>query len=412
MKATIGIYDLQLRFKGGGNKRTLVMADHLSRGYDVRLFADRPLDLGMFQSYFGVNLSRVDIVVLKKPHRLLDVAWRLLRRKRMKRLSEQVSHFHQIQALKLDVFINNSYGDDLICPAPRGIYMCMFPPAAWPPADKNKGWLPRAYHSFMDRAEKSMLGRRTRDALGSYSIVTANSCYTAEWIEKLWGLHSKVVYSVCDDMGPAARKEKIILNVGRFAANAAGNYYKRQEVLLDVFKGLTDLHRDGWQLHFAGSIARDNALSRLTRELVEAAKGYPVVFHFNADLDALRTLYRKAAIYWHATGYGVSVRPELQEHFGLTTVEAMSAGAVPVVIDSGGQRETVTHGVDGLRWNDLASLVAQTRLLISDAQLLNRLSRQAVLASANFSRAAFTARMDQIIESLLSADATSPGISG
>ena len=38
------------------------------------------------------------------------------------------------------------------------------------------------------------------------------------------------------------------------------------------------------------------------------------------------------------------------EHFGITTVEAMAAGCVPVVIDKADQREIVRHVTDGYRW--------------------------------------------------------------
>ncbi|MEI6256489.1 MAG: glycosyltransferase [Planctomycetota bacterium] len=55
------------------------------------------------------------------------------------------------------------------------------------------------------------------------------------------------------------------------------------------------------------------------------------------------------------------LNPSSQEHFGQTTVEALSAGVVPVVIDTGGQRETVEPGRNGFRWNTLEELATQTR---------------------------------------------------
>jgi glycosyltransferase involved in cell wall biosynthesis len=79
----------------------------------------------------------------------------------------------------------------------------------------------------------------------------------------------------------------------------------------------------------------------------------------------------------------------------------MSAGAVPIVINSGGQRETVTHAIDGFLWNELSSLADQTVQLINDPHLLDRLSRQAMSSSARFSRAAFNNNMDTIIRRLI-----------
>jgi hypothetical protein len=45
--------------------------------------------------------------------------------------------------------------------------------------------------------------------------------------------------------------------------------------------------------------------------------------------------------YWHATGYSYSTEkhPGVQEHFGMTTVEAMSADTAPVPINSGGRSD-------------------------------------------------------------------------
>ena len=122
----------------------------------------------------------------------------------------------------------------------------------------------------------------------------------------------------------------------------------------------------------------------------------------------MRDLYRRAAIYWHATGYGFPADdyPARQEHFGITTVEAMSAGAVPVVNGSGGQKEIVTHGVDGLCWDEPTELLSQTRRLVNDADLRGRLSRQAVLSSKRFGREAFNASVDGLVGRLLSADPT------
>ncbi|PYS81532.1 MAG: hypothetical protein DMF67_16315 [Acidobacteria bacterium] len=396
MKIKIGIYNLHMQAKGGGEKRTLALAEHLSRSHRVWLFVKEPPDVAALESYFGVDLSRVSFVILNKERRRAARP----RSARWDALSTSFEHCLRIKSFKLDVFINNSHCSNLPCPAPRGIYMCMFP-YTHPTSSWN---LPRrAYRSFVDRVAERVLGCRVSDFISSYSAITANSRFTAEWVEKMWGLPAEVVYSVCDSMGPPAEKGKIILNVGRFLAGDAGDLYKRQDVLLDAFSRLTDIQRDGWQLHFAGSAARDAGSRALAERLKNAARGLPVFFHFDAGLDALRDLYRHASLYWHATGHGFPARehPLLQEHFGVTTVEAMSAGAVPVVINSGGQREIVTHAADGFLWDEPAALARQTVRLIEDPSLLMRMSRQAVLSSAKFSRAAFNERVDAVIERLM-----------
>jgi glycosyltransferase involved in cell wall biosynthesis len=162
----------------------------------------------------------------------------------------------------------------------------------------------------------------------------------------------------------------------------------------------------GWELHLVGSVARNGASRLRVESLTSEARGLPVFFHFDIDLDDLRGLYRGASVYWHATGYGLpSQRPEGLEHFGMTTVEAMSAGAVPVVIDAGGQTEIVSHAVDGFLWKSLDALRNLTRQLIADDALRTHMSARAVASSARFGRADFNRRMDHIIARLAATEA-------
>ena len=87
-------------------------------------------------------------------------------------------------------------------------------------------------------------------------------------------------------------------------------------------------------------------------------------------------LFASSSIFWVATGLGEDEEkaPWLFEHFGITTVEAMAAGCVPVVIDKAGQREIVRHGTDGYRWTTLAELEALTRMVAGDEALRARLA--------------------------------------
>lgn len=409
MKGKIGIYNLHMRSMGGGEKLTLALAEHLSAGHDVWLFYDEPLDIASLEQFFGVDLSRVSLTPLPPPGRLL----RLAARARGWRVPDfSLHHYLQLRKLGLDIFINNSYASGLACPAARGIFMCMFPhaPAARPPGRS----LPRrAGDALIDWVEQRVTGFAARDVSDSYSTVVAISRYSAEWVGKLWGRRSEIIFPPCEDMGPpAAAKRKSILHVGRFIADTGdkGYHHKGQGVLLETFKGMTGLHRDGWELHLAGSVGVDEESAKYAEALVQSAKGFPVKFHFKAGLEELRNLYREAAIYWHATGFGypASDYPAMQEHFGITTVEAMSAGAVPVVYGSGGQKEIVTHGLDGLCWNDTASLSEQTLGLASDSELRARLSGQAVVSSERFGRQAFAASVDRLVGRLLSGDPARP----
>jgi glycosyltransferase involved in cell wall biosynthesis len=111
----------------------------------------------------------------------------------------------------------------------------------------------------------------------------------------------------------------------------------------------------------------------------------------NVGAAELKRAYERAKIFWHATGYGEDDlrRPDLAEHFGMATAEAMAAGCVPIVINRGGQREIVEHGVNGFLWDTVEELKEYTLRLTHDDRLLTRMSESARRRAQCFSRENF-----------------------
>ena len=85
------------------------------------------------------------------------------------------------------------------------------------------------------------------------------------------------------------------------------------------------------------------------------------------------------------------------EHFGITTVEAMAAGTVPVVTNSGGHLETVILGQSGYLWDSIDQLVKQTVALAKDEPLLHKIARQAQSRSKLFSVNIFNSAFSKLI---------------
>ncbi len=111
-------------------------------------------------------------------------------------------------------------------------------------------------------------------------------------------------------------------------------------------------------------------------------------------------IYSKAKIYWHASGYGedLTLHPDFAEHFGISTVEAMGAGAVPVVINAGGQKEIVKSGENGFLWDSLDELQQKTNELTKSSVLLEKLSFNAKKTALKFSEKSFEARIIELIQ--------------
>jgi glycosyltransferase involved in cell wall biosynthesis len=233
----------------------------------------------------------------------------------------------------------------------------------------------------------------------TYGSLVSNSEFTRSWVDRYWGCDSHVVYPPVT-MHAATAKQPSILHVGRFFAADMG-HSKKQLELVRAFRLLNDRGVRGWTLHLVGGCSSDGQsyLDHVRR----AAAGYPVLLHVNASGQELEALYGAASIYWHASGLGENPEhdPGRLEHFGITTVEAMSAGAVPVVIGLAGQRETVRHGVDGFHFRSLDGLCALTRRLIDDEGLRTQMSSSAASRARAFSIDAFEGRLRAVVDRVM-----------
>jgi glycosyltransferase involved in cell wall biosynthesis len=241
---------------------------------------------------------------------------------------------------------------------------------------------------------------RGAEALRTYSTLLAISRFTQTWIQTYWSCTSELLYPPVDVAAfqPGA-KQPIILTVGRIFA---GGHNKKHLPMISAFKQMIDDGLRGWEFHIAGSVGQDAVDYDYFRQVQAAAQGYPIVVHRNIEQTELRALYAAAKIYWHASGYGENEQrdPIKFEHFGITTVEAMAAGAVPIVIGKAGQREIVEPDRSGLQWQTLAELIAQTRAVIADEALWQRLSVGAQERSRAFGADAFNRRVAELMERL------------
>lgn len=404
MKKRVAIYNPYLETRGGGEKLCLAIAEYLSKDHEVTLVSKSENNLSKLEKYFSLNLSKCNHIVLDNQSRFFV---RLSSRLHFpKRLNSLINEYYDYKILKksgYDLFINNCYRSNMFPPSKKSIYVCMFPQEF---GNSSGSFVRRIYHKLVDIIERILYGKSDVDIIKSYSTVIAISSYTKFWIEKYWKIYGddiQLLYPICENMKSAdLKKEKLILNVGRFFSNSGENHHKCQSKMLEAFKGMTELHKSGWRLCFIGSVADDVDSLRYLLKLYQGSRDLPVEIITNTPFSVLKDHFAKASIYWHATGAGhdESEHPEKQEHFGITTVEAMSAGAVPVVINSAGQKETIINGKDGFLWNNKKELINLTCKLANNPELLNIMSKMAEQNAKKFDKKSFEKSFSDIIDGL------------
>ena len=200
------------------------------------------------------------------------------------------------------------------------------------------------------------------------------------------------------EIGGSVRVPGRIVNVGRFHPSG---HCKRQDVLVDAFRRLIErTGRTDLELHLAGTVSSEALSREFYLDVHARASGLPVYFHLNASPDKVRELYATSSYYWHGTGYGQSEKlfPERMEHFGITVVEAMSAGAIPFVYAMGGPVEIVSNRETGFHWKTIDDLVErQFRVLAMSAMETSALRSRGQVAAMQYDTAIFEERLSQVV---------------
>jgi len=353
----IGIYDPYLDDLGGGEKYMMTIAECLSKEHEVSVFWDHEEDLQELTQRFSLDLKKV---TLTKNIFSPDVGW-----------IEKI-----LETKKYDAIFYLSDGSLPFVLAKR-LFIHLQQPVKY---IRTTSW--------KDKIKFSQV-----------KGIFCNSQFTASFNQSKLSQHKIFVIYPPVELFPAElTKENIILHVGRFRVKKVNAQdYKKQGIMIETFKKMVDKKLKDWKFVIAASVKHQDKDQFAL--LQESAKGYPIEFCVNKKNKELWQLYNKAKIYWHASGYGedLTEHPEYAEHFGIATVEAMGAGAVPVVINAGGQKEIVTDGENGLVWNTLEELAEKTIKVMEHEKTWKKLSDQARIRAKYFSKEAFSKRIHELV---------------
>ena len=344
----IGVFDPYLDTLGGGEKYMLTAALCLSIDHDVSVLWDNDRDiLKKAEKRFSLDLGNVKLAENIFKH------------------SSFLKRF--ILSRKYDAILFLSDGSIPLIGCK--LFMHLQFPIEW--VDNNSPW-----HNLK---------------LKKIYKVICNSKFTKDFVDKKLGTKSIVLYppSSVNFKKTNITKENNILTVGRFGLLPDGGYFKKQDFLIETFKKMVNNGLKNWKLIIA--ISYIEKYKEELKKLKKLADNYPIEFLENSSWEDLMKTYLKSKIYWHASGFGEDLgkNPERAEHFGISTVEAMAAKEVPIVINAGGQKEIVDNGENGFLWNTQGELIKSTLRVINSDALRKALSEKANKKAKEFSNEIF-----------------------
>lgn len=376
---------------GGAEYVVAVIAEALSRDHEVDIIHHKPgLTTRALARAYGTDNSRVGLRFVAKDREGSPWTnpWRRYRRERARYADIGEGY---------DLYIASIHDVPPFCPARRGALFIHFPyfdrSSTWP--WRHDG---RSFKRVLRRLYANWEWTRR---FGGYQVAMTCSAFSRDHIRQWWGVESEVVFAPAriEELADAeAVKRTTILSVGRFST---GGTSKNQLELMTAFAGFDPTVARDWTYKTVGGLSDNAADLAYFEEVRSVAVGANGQLLPNVSREQLASLYREASLFWHGAGLTAPGDPRLMEHFGIVTVEAMSAGCVPLVIARGGQPEIVEHGISGFLWSTTAELLQFSALLMRDPLLRARMAKAARARALSFSKDAFVSRVTTALQHVL-----------
>lgn len=302
-----------------------------------------------------------------------------------------------LRQMDIHLFVNHSFMSVIPNPGRLGFYAVMFP------------------------IETLRKPERTNEVfnLNTYHRMVCNSTYTLRYTRERWEywphrfevLHPPVGREAAgaarEPAGPLlAGKKRRFAHVGRFNP---GLHNKNQDLLIETFAEARTRFPAlrGWSLAMAGNV-NDDPGSRAYFErcagLARGAEGAVTLLPGASDGDLFRLL-RESFGYVHGTGAFLAPdeRPELCEHFGISIVEGMACGCVPLVYRLGGVFDVLRVPERGIAYATREELIDGYARIASlyDTRAARRIQQGNRDAARQVTQDAFTRKLKGILRDCL-----------
>lgn len=153
---------------------------------------------------------------------------------------------------------------------------------------------------------------------------------------------------------------------------------KGMDLIIPVFAKLYEIHQNIRLL-----IVGDGSLRyEMEQQTMELGVNGAVEWKGRTEQSKLQMCY---------DNIDILLMPSRSEGFGLTAIEGMARGCIPVVADIGGLPEVVENGVSGLlhKPEDIEDIVRQIEWLIFDLNRMSKISENAIKRSQVFNKERF-----------------------
>lgn len=246
------------------------------------------------------------------------------------------------------------------------------------PDESNKKWL-----SFNDFPNKVLGYIYKNDVLNrKHEVLIANSEFTKRKILKNYSECQtddiKVLYPPVEVEKKFADKRKlnnVVVSLGRFST------LKRQ---LEQIKIANNLKQ--FEFKILGFKKKKSKYFNKCKKYIENNKIHNVNLMPNVPYDKLKSVLKEATFFIHSTR---------NEPFGITTVQAISHGCIPVVHDSGGQKEVVPN--NDLRYKNISEASDIFLKLTRNSNNYQELMKKLFLNIQRFSASNFKTKFQNII---------------
>jgi glycosyltransferase involved in cell wall biosynthesis len=374
--AQIAVFNAHLGLAGGGELVALNITKALEEsGYRVDLvtyrFKVEDVERGFKLLTSGYKPRNMVVYETPRLIKLLGISGRFVRLRRLL----LVNDFLERSRSKYDLIIDTSSN----MPTRVDVVYLNYPTIQRTSNRSGLHW--RLYDKLVQYTSNRLLGKP--------KLVLCNSSWTAEKFKSAYNddFIVEVLYPPVDveyfSKVAGNIKENIVVTVSRFTPE------KNMEKIVDVADKLRDFRfvMIGGRAKYSESVI-DNINKRIRELRVDN-----VELLFDVPRDKLREMLGSAKYYLH---------PPYAEHFGISVVEAMSTGCIPIVYrDGGAWYDVVSRVSDILGYYNVREVPSIIRRIEKDEKLYEELRKKSLEVASMFTYDMFKKRLLSRLESML-----------